>query len=84
MKKLKHHTLLGSWGIGWMTPQLQIQITPLCWALEFVYQSTNRRPVKVGFKVGCFAVCVFVGKGGFGKARRFVNESQVTFLPEEE
>jgi len=82
MRKIKHRTFLASLGAGWMTPQLQIQVTPACWALEFVYQSTNGRPVKVGFKVGCFAMCVFIGKGGYGSARRLSNETHVTFVPE--
>jgi len=79
MRKIKHRTILGSIGAGWMTPQLQVQITPLCWALECIYQSTNGRPVKVGFKVGCFAIVLFFGAGSYGSARRWTDETHVTF-----
>lgn len=83
MKKIKHRTIYASLGAGWMTPQIQIQVTPLCWALEFMCQSTNGRPAKVAVKIGCFALVAFFGKGGYGSMRHFSNETSVTFQREE-
>jgi len=62
-----------------MTPQLQIQITPLHWGLSFVFAYTDKIPTKVGFKVGPVAAAIYVGKGRFESHCDFNNTPSVTF-----
>jgi len=80
MRKISHRTIMGHFQGGWMTPQLQVQITPLSWGVGFVYQSTNKRPVKLGFRVGCVAVSVWAGKGYFESDRKYSNDIAHTFV----
>ena len=72
-------TIIGIIQIGFMTPQLQIQITPLSWGLSFVWVTTNKIPNKFGFKVGPVALVLYVGPGRFEIERTFENTPSVTF-----
>lgn len=76
---VKHRTILGSWGSGWMTPQLLIQVTPLCWKFEFLLQLTNSRPVKAGLAVGPIAVVLYFGKAGYGVRKGYSDQTSSTF-----
>lgn len=53
---------VGQARFGFMSPQLQIQITPLHWQLSVIYQRENGIPNKIGFGVGPVAVVLYFGK----------------------
>lgn len=66
-----------------MTPQLQIQVTPCCWRVEFLYQSVDSRPVKLGLSLGCFAVSLFLGKSSYGTGQGYDNSVSHTFVEDD-
>jgi hypothetical protein len=56
---LRSRHLVGKANYGSMTPQLQIQITPLNWGIEYCLDLENNIPFNVGIKVGPVAVVAY-------------------------
>ena len=76
---IRHRTVEGYCEAGWMTPQFLMQITPLNWGFSFVYCSTKKVPTKVGIKVGCVSLVLFVGKAYFDTKYAYHNREHVTY-----